>query len=369
MASFKPLTAAYAALEAGKVMKPYKFERHEPGEEDVVFRLVCCGVCHTDLHFVKNDLGGSRYPLVPGHELAGVVTHVGSKVTKFKVGSKIGVGCFVDSCLDCAYCKQGDEQYCTKGMTMTYGFDKTYGRAGPADSGYTQGGYSSQMVINERFAIVVPDDYPLEKAGPVMCSAITMYDPLVHWGAGSGGKSVGIVGIGGLGVFGIKLAAALGNKVYAFTTNPSKVAKIKELGAEPIVSSDGEAMAAAANSLDLILDTVSAKHEIPQYVDLLKNDGTLVMLGLVTEPLAFSQLPLVFGRRSIAGSLIAGIKVTQECMDLCAEKKIYQETQLVPCDKINEIFDKLESVNDTPVRYVLDIENTMPKPEDIPDLI
>eukprot|EP00403_Amphidinium_massartii_P030870 CAMPEP_0178401334 /NCGR_PEP_ID=MMETSP0689_2-20121128/16248_1 /TAXON_ID=160604 /ORGANISM="Amphidinium massartii, Strain CS-259" /LENGTH=369 /DNA_ID=CAMNT_0020022151 /DNA_START=75 /DNA_END=1184 /DNA_ORIENTATION=+ len=364
--AFNPTTVCYCAMEQRTkdkktVMCPYKIERHAPGDEDIVFRLVCCGVCHSDLHFVENDLGNSRYPLVPGHELAGIVTHVGNAVTKFAVGDKVAVGCFVDSCRECEYCKQGDEQYCVKGMTMTYGSDRDHGRAGPKELGWTQGGYSSQYTINEKYAISVPGDYPLTSAGPLCCSAITMWDPLCHWGCKEGGKKVGIVGIGGLGTFGIKLAKALGNEVFAFTTNPKKAEKIKEMGAEPILSTDADAMAKAAGSIDLILDTVSAKHDIKPLVNTLRSDGTLVMIGLVAEPLEIVTPPMLFGRKSVAGSLIAGIASTQECMNFCAEKKIYQETELVPVDKVNEVYEKLESVNDLPVRYVLDIEGTMPK--------
>ena len=332
-----------------------------PGDDDVVFDLECCGVCHSDLHMIQNDLGNSVFPMIPGHELAGTVTSVGKNVTKFNVGDSIGVGCFVDSCRDCAACKCGDEQYCGKGMTLTYNSPRAHGRAGPLEDTPTKGGYSSKYVVNENYGIKVPKSYPLEKAGPVMCSAITLWDPLMHFGAGKGGKKVGIAGIGGLGVMGIKLALALGNEVYGITNSPGKKAKIEEFGAKCVVASDPEAMKAMAGTFDLILDTVSAKHDLMTYIPLLAHDGTHVLLGLVTEPFSFVSLPMIFQRTKVAGSVIAGIKSTQDCMDFCAEKNIYQETQLVPCDKVNWVLEKLKSVNDTPVRYVLDIKNTMPK--------
>ena len=221
--------------------------------------------------------------------------------------------------------------------------------------------------MHEHFGIPIPAEYPLEKAGPLMCSGITVWDPLVHFGAGNGGKKVAVAGVGGLGVFAIKLARALGNEVTGLTTNPNKRAKIEEFGATCLVLSDADALAAAAKSFDLILDTIPKAHDLMQYVPLLAHDGTHVLLGLNTEPYAVSGLPLVFGRTRIAGACIAGIQSTQDCMAFCAKHKIFQETELIPVDRLNEAFEKLEQKNDLPVRYVLDIAGTLPSPDDISD--
>lgn len=347
---------ALAAYDASVDMKPLNFKRRALGEYDVHIEMKYCGVCHTDLHFAKNDLGNTEYPLVPGHELAGVCVAVGSKVTKFAVGDHVGVGCFVDSCLECKQCKSGDEQYCSKGMTGTYGGQPKHGRAECGEGqATTYGGYSTQMVVHEHFAIQIPKTYPLEKAGPLLCAAITMYDPLKHWGAKEGTR-VGIAGLGGLGQMGVMLAKALGCHVTVLSRGDAKKEFAKKIGADRyIASTDKDEIAAAAKSLDLILNTISANHDIAEFLSLLDVSGVCVQLGLAPKPHAVSQLPLMFGRTSLAGSLIGGIKNTQEVVNLCAEKGIFPEVEVHPVTDINRIYEALDSGNDTGVRYVLDL--------------
>lgn len=338
-------------FEAGKC------ERHQPCDNSIVIAVKYTGVCHSDVHACEGD-NASSYPCTPGHEIAGTVEYVGSNVKGFKVGDKAGIGCMVDSCLDCEYCNDDEEQYCEKGATMTYGSEPKHGRAGKEK---TRGGYSTVMTVHERFAIKIPDDMPLEVAGPIMCAGITVYDPLKHWNAGSDRvKRIGIVGGGGLGHMGIQLAKALGCEVTAITTSPDKEPKLKELGASRVlVSTDEECMKGAAKSLDLILNTISANHDIMLYHNLLRNDGTLVQLGLVQKPHELPQTPLIFKRAGVSGSLIGGIKNTQEVIDLCQSKKIYPTIEVVPVSKINDIFHELQGKNTMPRRYVLDIANTM----------
>lgn len=333
------------------------FDRHQPGDDDIVISVKYCGVCHSDVHACEAP-DASNYPCTPGHEIAGIVEHVGKNVTNFAVGDKAGIGCMVDSCLNCEYCNNDEEQYCENGATMTYGGEPKHGRAGKEK---TRGGYSTVMTVHNKFAIKIPEEMPLEVAGPIMCAGITVYDPLTHWKAGSERvKKVGIVGGGGLGHMGIQLAKELGCEVTAITTSPGKSETLKSLGASRVlVSTDEEQMKGAAKSLDLILNTISAEHDIMLYHNLLRNDGTLVQLGLVQKPHTLPQTPLLFKRAGVSGSLIGGIKATQEVIDLCASKKIYPSIEVVPVSKINDIFAELQSKNTMPRRYVLDIANTM----------
>mmetsp|Transcript_46851 Transcript_46851/g.117282 ORF Transcript_46851/g.117282 Transcript_46851/m.117282 type:complete len:361 (+) Transcript_46851:281-1363(+) len=352
-------TVGIAAASGEAKLGPWEFSRHAPGPNDVVIDVKYCGVCHSDIHTAKGDWGPAVYPCVPGHEAAGVISAVGSDVTKFKVGDHAGVGCFVDSCLDCSQCHAGDEQYCEKGMTGTYNGKPVHGRAGPVDAPTTYGGYSQTMVVNERFTIKIPQDYPLECAGPLMCAAITVWDPMMHWGVKEGTR-VGILGMGGLGMMGLKLAKGLGCEVTVITSSPNKVESCKEMGADRvIVSSSEECMKKAALSLDLILNTVSATHEVATYIPLLASAGTIVQLGGVTTDHKLNQMPLMFNRRSVAGSLIGGIRATQECLDFCHKKGIRPNVEVVSCDKINDVYDILTTKNDAVRRYVLDIANTL----------
>jgi len=303
-------------------------------------------------------MGMAKWPLVPGHELAGVVTHVGANVEDIAVGDRVGVGCIVDSCMNCSSCGKSEEQYCEKGMTMTYASDVQHGHIN-TDTGFTYGGYSGSIAVHRRYIVKIPDGYPLEAAGPVFCAGITLYSPLAHWGALKGNLRVGIVGIGGLGQMGVRLAAAMGNKVTAISSSPSKKDAALELGADNfVVSTDAESMKAAAGSLDLILNTVSADHQVMQYLPLLALNGTIVQLGLVEAPHVVPQLPLIMRRVSIAGSVIGGMTETQECIDFCAKNNIVVSYELVKADQLDGVYKNLMAKNDTIKRYVLDCQNS-----------
>jgi len=348
-------TTAWAKKSAADKFEKITIKRNLPGDDDVTFDLKYCGICHTDVHIANNDMGSTHYPVVPGHELAGIVSGVGKNVTKYKVGDKVGVGCISDSCMDCACCNDGDEHFCANGFSMTYDADIKHGHMA-TDSGYTYGGYSASQTVNQRFLVKIPDEYPLEKAGPIFCAAITMYSPLSHWKVKEGGKKVGIIGIGGLGQFGVRLAKAMGNEVYAISTSPNKEAAAKEAGADNfVVSTDADSMKSAENSLDLILNTVSASHQLAHYLPLLKKDGTLVQLGLVLSDHQVQQFPLMFKRVSIAGSLIGGMPETQECMDFCAKHNILPDTKVIKADELESVYEALSNKNDSIIRYVLDI--------------
>jgi len=338
--------------DKGRKFSPIVFERHQPGDEDIMFDLKYCGCCHSDVHACENPDGYK--PTVPGHELAGIATFVGSKVKNFKVGDKVGVGCMVDSCHDCEFCEIGDEQYCDNGSTMTYGGEPKHGRAGTQ---ITRGGYANKMVVHERFAIKIPESMDLKYAGPIMCAGITVYDPLKHWHAGEAHvKHIGIIGGGGLGHMGIKIAKSMGCEVTAFTTSPSKVEHLKGLGASKvIVSTDEKQMESAKRSQDLILNTISADHDVMQYQPLLRPNGNIVQLGLVQRPHTVPQVPLLMNRNGICGSLIGGVKATQEIVDLCAKEQIFPDVKVVPCSKVDEIFNELQHKSSTVQRYVFDI--------------
>jgi uncharacterized zinc-type alcohol dehydrogenase-like protein len=310
-------------------------------------------MCHTDVHFVNNDLGMSVFPLCPGHELAGTVTAVGAKVEGFKVGDNIGVGCIVDACLECGSCGEGYEQYCEKGMTMTYGGKSAHGRCGPKDLA-THGGYSNKMVVHKHFAVKVPADADLPKVAPLLCAGVTLYEPLVAQGCKDGGKNIGIVGLGGLGMMGIKIAAAMGNTVTAISTSPSKEEAAKAMGATNFVlSSDAEKMGAAAKC-DIIIDTVAAHHDIIALIGMLTPKGKLIMQGLVNKPLEFMSPKLLFSRKCITASLIGGMPRTQEMMDFCVEKKVFPEVEVIPADQIAGAMKKMEDKLDTVKRFVVD---------------
>lgn len=306
-------------------------------------------------------MGRTKYPCVPGHELCGRVVEVGEKVTKVKVGDNVGVGCFIDACLDCPRCNEGDEQYCNNGMTGTYGGEKKHGRVSGNQEVRTLGGYSGSNVVHEHFVCKIPDGIPLECAAPILCAGITMYDPLRHWGATQGKKmSIGIIGVGGLGTMGIKLANALGHDVYAISTSAHKEPLAKEKGASHfVVSTDPESVKANAGKCDLILNTVSVNHDLNQYMPLLAKSGTLVQLGLVTTPHPVNQLPLMFNRQKIGGSLIGGIAATQECLNLCAQHKIWPDCKLIEANQIDWAWEQLSGSNQDAVRFVIDIKKSL----------
>lgn len=345
-------TRAFAATASDQPLAPYSFDRRDPGPDDVAIAIKFAGVCHSDLHVVKNDMGGTRYPIVPGHEIAGVVTAVGADVTRFKVGDRVGVGCMVDSCRTCAACREGEEQYCAPGMTQTYGSRDPKG----AEVGQTitQGGYSDAIVVDQAFVLRIPDSLPLDAAAPLLCAGITTYSPLKTWKVGPGSK-VAVVGLGGLGHMAVKLAAAMGAEVTVLSTSDRKKADAERMGAKHfLINSDADAMKAARENFDLIINTVSATHEIASHVNLLARDGTMVMLGLTTEGLPVFALPLLMRRRRIAGSLIGGIRETQEMLDFCAEHGIACDIELIAPDRINEAYERMKK-SDVRYRFVLDM--------------
>ena len=346
-------TRAFAATASDAPLSPYSFDRRDPGPDDVAIDIKFAGVCHSDLHIVKNDLGNTRYPIVPGHEIAGVVSAVGANVTKFKVGDRVGVGCMVDSCRVCASCQEGEEQYCVPGMTQTYGSPDPKGSA--VGQTITQGGYSSAIVVDQNYVLSIPDSIGLDVAAPLLCAGITTYSPLRHWGVGPGSK-VAVIGLGGLGHMAVKIAQAMGAEVTVLSTSDRKKADAERMGARHfLINSDKDAMAAAGESFDLIINTVSATHEIASHIGLLARDGTMVMLGLTTEGLPVFALGLLWRRRSVAGSLIGGIRETQEMLDFCAEHGIASDIELIAPDQINEAYARLEK-SDVRYRFVIDIE-------------
>ena len=341
---------AWAAPAAHAPFAPFTFERRELGPDDVRIDILYCGICHSDVHFARGEWGDPNYPCVPGHEIVGRVSAVGDAVSGFKVGDLAGVGCLVDSCGHCSSCGEQLEQYCENGMTGTYmGVEAHTGRP-------TYGGYSNFIVVKEHFVLHIRHaESDLAAAAPLLCAGITLWSPLRHWRAGPG-KKVGIVGIGGLGHMGLKLAHALGAHVVAFTTSESKVAEAKRLGAdEVIISRDAEAMARHANSFDLIINTVSAAQDLDTFAQLLKRDATLVLIGAGTEkhvsPDAFTML---LKRRSIAGSLIGGIAETQEMLDFCAEHGIVADIERVPVQGVDGAYDRIVA-SDVRYRFVIDM--------------
>merc|ERR1711990_826671 len=349
-------TEAWGKLSKEANFSKFQIQRNVPGDDDVQFEVKYCGICHTDVHFAEKTSAISKYPLVPGHELAGVVTKVGSNVKDVKVGDNVGVGVLSDSCQNCGQCDDREEQACEKIASHTYNYDTVHGHI-KTGSGFTQGGYCRSMTVHRRYLVKVPKGYPLEKAGPIFCAGITMYSPLSHWGCLGGGKRVGIVGIGGLGQMGVRLAKAMGNTVTAISTSPNKEAAAREIGADNfVVSTNPESMKSAGDSRDLILNTVSADHDLNTYLPLLAAKGILVQLGLVLSPHPVSQLPLMFKKLSIVGSLIGGLPETQDCIDFCHKHNIIPRINLVNCSELDRVYQELGAKNDTIIRNVLDIE-------------
>jgi len=342
----------WAARDTSGVLSPFKFSRRGTGEKDVTFKVLYCGICHSDLHMVKNEWGISTYPLVPGHEIVGEVTEVGSKVHKFKVGDKVGVGCLVGSCKSCDSCANHLENYCPKSI-QTYGTKYSDGTT-------TYGGYSDVMVADEHFVIRIPDNLPLDGAAPLLCAGITTYSPLRYFGLDKPGMHVGVVGLGGLGHVAVKFAKALGVKVTAISTSPNKKDEaVKHLGADSfLVSRDPDQMQAAMGTLDGIIDTVSAVHPLPPLISLLKVDGKLVMVGAPEKPLELPVFSLIMGRKILAGSNIGGIKETQEMIDFAAKHNITADIEVIPIDYVNTAMERLVK-GDVRYRFVIDIGNTL----------
>ena len=341
-------TKSYAANTATSPLAPFSFDRRDPGELDVQIEILFCGVCHSDVHTVRNEWQGTTYPCVPGHEIIGRVIKVGAKVEKFKAGDIAGVGCLVDSCRVCESCKDDLEQFCEEGAIFTYNSpDKHSG-------GLTYGGYSESIVVDEAFVLQVPKNLDLAATAPLLCAGITTYSPLRHFGVTKGQK-VGVVGLGGLGHMGVKLAKAMGAHVVVFTTSLNKVEDALRLGADEVVhSKDEAAMKKHLNSCHFILDTVAAKHDINAYFVLLRRDGNLTQVGVPSEPLAVDVSNLIFGRRNFSGSLIGGLKETQEMLDFCGEHNITSDIELIPIQKINEAYDRLVK-SDVKYRFVIDM--------------
>ncbi len=340
-------TKAFSTTSPKSPLSAAVIERRVPTANDVQIQIVYCGVCHSDLHFARNEWNFTQYPAVPGHEIVGRVTAVGSGVKQFKVGDTVGVGCLVDSCRTCSDCTSGLEQFCLS-MVMTYGStDKHLGTP-------TLGGYAQSIVVREEFVLRMPANLNLAAAAPLLCAGITTYSPLRRAKIGRGHK-VGIVGLGGLGHMGVKFAKAFGAHVVLFTTSPNKAADAKRLGAdEVVVSTDETQMTAQAGSFDLILDAVSASHDLNAYLNLLKRDGNLVLVGAPEKPLPLAAFPLIFRRRSISGSLIGGLPETQEMLDFCGKHNITSDIEIIRMDQINTAYERMLK-GDVKYRFVIDM--------------
>lgn len=342
-------TKAYAAHSETSGLSPFDIDRRKPRADDVVIDIAYCGICHTDLHFVENDWGVTIYPVVPGHEIVGHVVAVGAGVTGFSVGDRVGVGCLVDSCRECSPCREGLEQYCTGGKVPTYNGEDRH------DGSITFGGYSERIVVSERFVLRVPDKLDLAAAAPLLCAGITTYSPLRHFGVGEGHR-IGVIGMGGLGHMGIKLARAMGAEVTLFTRSAEKASEGRHQGAHHvIVSTDQAQMEAAAGTFDFLLDTVPVAHDLNPYIATLKYDGIHILVGML-EPVdpPLNAGALISRRRSLAGSLIGGLPETQECLDFCAEHNISCDIELLDIARVNQAYERLKR-GDVRYRFVIDM--------------
>lgn len=338
----------YAAQDAKSALAPFQFERREVGPNDVLIEIVYCGICHSDIHQVRNEWGGSKYPMVPGHEIVGKVLKVGANVKKHKEGDLAGVGCLVGSCRTCSSCTEGLEQYCENGFVGTYNSVEKDGKTP------TMGGYSNNIVVHEDFTLKIPRSLELSGVAPLLCAGITTYSPLRHWKVGPG-QRVGVMGLGGLGHMAVKLAHAMGAHVVVFTTSPEKVEDALRLGAkEVVIAKNPNEMEAQANRFDLMLNSISAPIDLGPYLQLLKRDGTMVLLGVPTEDPKIQSANLIFKRRAIAGSLIGGLPETQEMLDFCAEHNIVSDVEVIPMQQVNEAFDRTVK-GDVKYRFVIDM--------------
>ncbi len=344
MASIK----SYAAQSATTPLEPFTINRRDTLPHDVQIKILYCGICHSDLHTARNEWGGTAYPVVPGHEIAGTVTAVGNHVKKYKIGDTVGVGCLVDSCRQCDSCKEGLEQYCSGGGTFTYNSDdKNIG-------GKTYGGYSKQITVHEDFVLRIADNQPLDGVAPLLCAGITTYSPLRHWKV-SKGQKVGVLGLGGLGHMGVKLAVAMGAEVTMLSHSPSKEADAKRLGAHQfILTSDKVQIKKVTGYFDFILDTVSAEHDYNLYLSLLRTNGVMVCVGVPPTPAQIPAINLIFGRKSFAGSLIGGLPETQEMLDFCAAHNIVSDVEVIAIKDINEAYERMLK-GDVKYRFVIDM--------------
>ncbi len=342
------LSHGYAAQTKTSKLAPFKFERREVGPNDVQIEILFCGVCHSDIHQVRDEWGGSIYPMVPGHEIVGRVSKVGAKVRKFKAGDPAGVGCMVDSCRQCKSCVEGDEQYCDRNQTVF-----TYNGRFP-DGTPTYGGYSNNIVVDESFGLKVSPKLNLAAVAPLLCAGITTWSPMKHWNVGKG-QRVGVVGLGGLGHMALKFGHAFGAHVTQFTTSPGKEQDAIRLGADEVVlTRDPAALAKLGQSFDFIIDTVSAPHDLNMYLKVLRRNGNMTLVGAPEKPSAVEAFPLIMKRRSLSGSAIGGIRETQEMLDYCAEKGIVSDIEMTTIQKINEAYERMLR-NDVKYRFVIDI--------------
>lgn len=338
-------TKGYAGFSASSPLAPHTFERREPRADDVVIEISHCGICHSDIHTVRSEWGPAQYPCVPGHEIVGRVIGVGKKVKRFKVGDLAGVGCLVNSCGKCASCKSNEEQFCPNGV-FTYGSQDV-------DGSVTLGGYARHIVVRDKFALKIKKGLPLDRVAPLLCAGITTYSPLKRYGAKKG-KKVGVVGLGGLGHMAVKIAAAMGAEVIVFSTSPNKEPDARKLGAKKfVVTTREENFQPYAGQLDLIIDTVSAKHDFSSYLRTLKTGGIHVLVGVSPDPNDLRASPLIFGRKHLAGSLIGGLKETQEMLDFCARKKVLADIELIPASMINEAYERTVK-SQVKYRFVID---------------
>jgi len=340
-------TPAYAAKAAKALIEPYEIVRREPGPHDVLINILYCGICHSDIHQARDEWGGSIFPMVPGHEIVGTVVRTGGHVTKWKVGDTVGVGCFIDSCRECEACREGEEQFCEEGMSVTY---NGYERDGKTP---TYGGYSTRITVNEDYVLRIPSGMPLERVAPLLCAGITTYSPLKHFGV-KPGDEVAILGLGGLGHMGVKIAKAMGARVTVLSHSPGKRDDALALGADDfVVTSNENSFRENEKRFNFILDTVSAMHDYNACLGLLKRDGTMVLVG-IPEPVPLSAAPLVMQRRHLSGSLIGGIRETQEMLDFCAEHGVLSDVEVIPVQKVNEAYERVLK-SDVRYRFVIDI--------------
>ena len=344
-----PPTRGYATQGPASRLEPFTFERREPGPHDVLIEILYCGICHSDIHQARNEWGGSMYPMVPGHEIVGRVTRVGSRATRFTVGELAGVGCFVDSCRMCESCKDGLEQYCDDHLVLTYnGTERD-------EKTLTYGGYSSHIVVDEQYTLKVSPKLPPANTAPLLCAGITTYSPLRHFKTAPG-QRVGVVGLGGLGHMAVKLAASMGAEVTVFSTSKSKEQDAQRLGAHDFVlSKNSKSLDALANRFDLLLDTVSAPHDLNAYLNLLRRDRAMVLVGAPAKPLEVHVFSLLLKRRTLAGSIIGGIRETQEMLDYCADKNITSDVEVIPIDQVQAAYERMIK-GDVRYRFVIDMK-------------
>ena len=343
-------TRAYAAPSVKAKIAPFEIQRREPKPHDVLIEILYCGICHSDIHQARDEWGGAIFPMVPGHEIVGKVKQVGSAVAKWKVGDTVGVGCFVDSCRECTPCKQGDEQFCEKGGSLTYNSTEQDKKTP------TYGGYSEQITVDENYVLRIPEGMPLDRTAPLLCAGITTYSPLRHYHIQPGQK-VAVLGLGGLGHMGVKLAKAMGAEVTVLSHSPQKAAEAKKLGADHFFATqDKNVFKTHANQFDFILNTISAEHDYNDYLGLLKLDGAMVVVGVPEKALPVSAMTLISKRRKIAGSLIGGISETQEMLDFCAKHNVLADIELTPIQKVNEAYERVIK-GDVHYRFVIDMQS------------